>query len=278
MKYLLYHENNIIHPELPQEDYFVNNDEIFIVNDGITHDLDENGNYPKPSDAYLVAKITGDTILGYLKVHGKSLKMIKSAYKTASKEVQKFQKGRKLYKDRETNGYSIGACVSATGVFIKNKFLYGVIDDCYVSVFNDDIVDHPMLKWYIGDTNRYYNQKIHGKPLYDWQKAEDKKVFRKDMRNNVFIVDRKEYGYGAIDGREGYEKYMQLGEVELKENDLICVYSDGFIKSLADKEFVKSIYCSDLSEDTEKYIKGYLRANKFDKEKTCYFIRYTNIN
>jgi len=56
-----------------------------------------------------------------------------------------------------------------------------------------------------------------------------------DIKNHKIVVDGKEYGYGIIDGREGFEQYLQLGEADLNKGDLVCVYTDGFIKMLQNK-------------------------------------------
>lgn len=47
---------------------------------------------------------------------------------------------------------------------------------------------------------------------YDWGNPEHRKIWRKDYRNNQIEVEGEKYGYGAIDGREGFEAYIQYGE------------------------------------------------------------------
>ena len=45
---------------IPQEDYYESYENIFVVADGVTHDID-NGFYPNPSDSAEVAKIICNT-------------------------------------------------------------------------------------------------------------------------------------------------------------------------------------------------------------------------
>jgi len=105
-------------------------------------------------------------------------------------------------------------------------------------------------------------------------KPETRKLWRKEIRNNTYIHDGNEYGYGVIDGREGFMKYLQLGKVALKPNDLMCVYTDGFIKLLQDLDFVKGLREQSFSAQTYEYIKGYAEKHDAYKEKTAYFIKH----
>ena len=109
---------------------------------------------------------------------------------------------------------------------------------------------------------------------YDWGNLEHRKIWRKDYWNNQIEVEGEKYGYGAIDGREGLEDYIQYGEEVLKDGDLICLYKDGFIKVMKDLEFLKSIMYSDFSMETLDKVSKYTKDRMISKEKTCYFIQY----
>lgn len=266
LEHFIYHENNLANPYIPQEDFYQNSDSVFVVADGIKHDL-VNGLYPNPSDSGKVAEIICETVIKELNDTNKEIDDIRNAVEKANKEVKKFNKTTKLYKERESNGYTIGAAVFAVIVIKEGKLLYGVLDDCYLSIFSDDLVDHPTLKSFVDKSAKHYDAN------YDWSKTGDRKVWRKKYRNNKLDIEGRKLGYGAVDGRKGFEKYVQYGEEILKSNDLICLYTDGFIKIMKDTEFVKRIKNSDFSMETLDYISNYTKEKILPKEKTCYFIK-----
>lgn len=267
IEHFIYHENNLEKPYIPQEDYYQNTDNVFVVSDGITHDLVD-GFYPNPSDSGKVANIICETISKELENSNKQLDDIKKAVKKANIEVKRFNESSELYAQRDSNGYTIGAAVFAVIVIKKNRLLYGVLDDCYFSIFSDDLVDHPTLKSYVDKSVKHFDAN------YNWSKPEDRKVWRKEYRNNEIVVQGGKLGYGAIDGREGFEQYVQYGEEILRQNDLICVYTDGFIKIMRDSEFIKSVKNDIFTMDTIEFISKYTRDKDIKKEKTCYFIKY----
>ena len=96
------------------------------------------------------------------------------------------------------------------------------------------------------------------------------------MKNNKQKINGEEIGYGAVDGNEGFFQFVQFGEEKLNHGDLICLYTDGFIRLLKDKNFVKHMYESKLELNVFKYISDYTKENKIYQEKTCYFIRYSS--
>uniref|UniRef100_A0A7C4Y357 PPM-type phosphatase domain-containing protein n=1 Tax=candidate division WWE3 bacterium TaxID=2053526 RepID=A0A7C4Y357_UNCKA len=268
IKSILYHENNRKHPYIPQEDAYATYRDIYVVADGVTHDKTEDDLYPIPSDSAKVAQIICDELTEYLKDKKPTLESVKEAYLNANHKVQSFNEVRPLYQNRENNGFTIGAATSATIWLDDNKLLYGVIDDCFISIFSDDYVDHPMLKSYVEQSAKFLDSN------YNWSNPETRKLWRKEIRNNVYVKDGKEYGYGVIDGRDGFIKYLQLGEVELKPDDLICVYTDGFIKMLQNTDFVKGLREQPFSAETYEYIKSWSEKLDVYKEKTAYFIKH----
>jgi serine/threonine protein phosphatase PrpC len=268
VKYFLYHEDNQEdRNDRPQEDFFVAKNNIFIVADGITHDL-VNGNYPNPSEAFLVAKMAAEGILNYLKNNFNNLDDIKKAFLTANQKIVAFQKKSNLYKNRESNNYTFGATVIAAATVKDDKLYYGVLDDCFVSVFGNDGVDYLRLIPYVEKSAKYLFSQ------YNWDDLKGRKFWRKNIRNHQIKVGNKSYGYGALDGHGNYEPFLQIGEIELKKGDFICIYSDGFIKPLEDKEFVAKIRRMNGSLNDLEFIAGYLREKRINKEKSCYFIKY----
>ena len=268
LEHILYHENSQTHSDVIQEDYYANSDNIFIVADGITLESGSGVERPKSTDSFDVAKIASEETLAELNKKFFNTNDIKNALVKANKKVASYLRGRTLYKNRERNGFMFGSTLIAVGGIINDRLLYGVLDDCLISVFSSDLIDHPIFKNDVTKTFRYFE--TH----YDKSKTKDLKFFKKNLRNHKVVINGQTYGYGAIDGRKGFEQFIQLGEVTLKDNDLICIYSDGFIKPINDLDFVKTIYNSKLTNETLKYLTEYLRKNNISKEKTCYFIRY----
>ena len=267
-KWILYHENNKEKSYIPQEDMYANSDLTFAVADGVTLDPDERGVYPIPSDSAVVAKIICDELVKFLEKKDPSLELILDAYLSANKKVLEFNQTSQRYANRENNGYSIGAATCALVCISENKLLYGVLDDCYISIFSDDYVDHPILKDYVADSAKFLNAN------YDWSKPESRKFWRKELRNHTFVKDGVSYGYGVIDGRPGFDKYLQLGEVDLKPNDLICVYSDGFIPLIREKDLIMNLREKPFTGETFDLIKDFSNKLNITKEKTAYFIKY----
>ena len=76
------------------------------------------------------------------------------------------------------------------------------------------------------------------KKLYkDWKSlsaGERALIIHRDFRNNL-----NGEGYGSFSGEAGVKKYYEFGNQELKEEDLLVFYSDGFVELLKDKSFVE---------------------------------------
>ena len=269
MRHILYHENNLKYPYAPQEDSYLHStkESIFVVADGVTHDPTDPTLYPMPSDSYEVARIVCNEVVKFLEGNEFTVDSINLAYLESNKKVAEYNLHSPLYAERKNNGFTIGA-VATSVVWIKeNKLLYGVLDDCFISVFGEDLVDHPVLKSYVEMSAKY----IDGN--FDWGKIETRRHWREDIRNHKVVVEGKEYGYGVIDGREGFDQYLQTGEVALNRDDLVCVYTDGFIKMLQNKEFVKDLKEKPFTAETYKFISDTATKLGQFKEKTGYFIK-----
>jgi len=267
LQHTVYHENNLEKPYIPQEDFYNDRENVFVVADGVAHDLVD-GFYPNPSASAKVAEIICDTIITELTDTDKELGDLKKALWLANDKVRIYNEHTDLYRNRENNGYTIGAAVLSVIIIKENRLLYAVLDDCFFSIFSNDLVDHPILKSYVENSAKYYN--AH----YDWSRPDDRKVWRKEFRNNTQMIDNKPLGYGAIDGRLGFERFVQYGEEEISNGDLICLYTDGFIKIMKDINFIKSIKENEFTMDTLTQISNYTKDKNITKEKTCYFIKY----
>lgn len=264
-KHILYHVNGELHPT---EDAWATICNVFVVADGVTHDTDDNGNYPKVSDSAHVAKLTVRLLSEYLSKRCNSLSDIKDAFIKTNQEVANYNKSTYRYELKETNGYDIGAATVAVGVILDNKLLYGVLADCVISVFSTDLVDHPTLIPHVDLSANYLDSH------YKWSDKITRKLWRKEIRNNSFQTESGSIGYGALDGRDGFLPFLQLGEVDLFKGDLVCVYTDGFIKMLLNREFVKGLKETDFSDTAVSFITSTAKKLQQDQEKTGYFIHF----
>lgn len=250
-----------------KEDWHANSRNVFVVADGVTHDLDESGNYPNPSDSALVARSVCDSLVTSLNRASTSLQDIRNAFVAANSKVARINEQSSRYMNRESNGYDIGAATVAAIVIDGTRLLYGVLDDCYVSVFGGDYIDHPILKSHVDWSAKYLD--AH----FDWANIETRKLWRKEFRNSKYIANGQMYGYGALDGREGFLDYLQLGEVKLNKGDLVCVYTDGFIKLVQDRKFIQELRERPFSPETHEFITNKALELQANKEMTGYFIQ-----
>ncbi|MEN9388983.1 MAG: hypothetical protein RLY61_67 [Candidatus Parcubacteria bacterium] len=267
IKSLLYFEPNTTNAKHVSEDAYASSANVFAVADGITHDLDEHGNYPVPSDSGRVASIVCKSLVDELSKSKLSLTAMQDAFISANLKVRAFNAKSNRYKKRETNGYDIGAATVAVIAITGNTLLYGVLDDCYISVFGSDYIDHPILRSYVDSSAHFLDH------IYDWSDLQTRKLWRKELRNNQYVVNGTSYGYGALDGREGFLPYLQLGEVELRSGDLVCVYTDGFIKLIQQKDFIQVLREKLFTESTYDFIQQSAQTLHLHKEKTGYFIQ-----
>ncbi len=269
MKHFIYHENNQKYPYLPQEDSYFHDlsNGVFVVADGVTHDVMSDGFYPDPSDAAEVARIVCRETVLFLKDKEFSTDSITQAFIHANTKVKFFNENRDLYKHRESNGYTIGAAVAALVWIRDTTLLYGVLDDCFFSVFSEDLVDHPILKSFVDHSAKLIDNGM------DWNDPKTRKFWRKDLRNHHIDKDGITYGYGALDGSLGFDLFLQTGKVQLMPRDLICVYSDGFIKTLKNKELITDLWNTNISTNSLETVARYVRDVGDPKEKTCYFIK-----
>jgi hypothetical protein len=271
-KVLIYHENNYKYPYIPQEDFYCSDKNIFVVTDGVTHDLLDGGLYPVPSDSLLVSKLTGDTLLNCLVTKEfVDDKHIREAFIEANTKVKEFNLKRELWVNRESNVYNYGSCVASLVIILENLVLYGVLDDCKVAVFDKPENNKIELKPYVDNSANYFNKK------YDWSNPEHRKIWRKEIGNNSLRAEgNQEIGYGVIDGRDTFIDFLQIGSASIFQGDLVCVYTDGFDEPLKDKNFLNLLFASDFNMDLYEKISNYLRKEDLPKEKTAYFIKIGN--
>ena len=229
--------------KFPEEDYFLVDNNIFCIADGVTRDLiggeirpypkneDEAiyiaKHYPNPSGAYMSSKIIVEKFIEYLSQNksNNNEKNIYEAIKEANKDVWKINKNRKI----DYIGEDL-YCSVATGGIIEEKQLYCFsIGDCYIKVFDNDykeifttVHDHFFME--------EYEEKFLKKGLYSWDDPRSRILIRAGLRNNSIIsYDGKKVGYGALTGEDSAMDFIKTYKVPLEKAKYICAYSDGCI-------------------------------------------------
>lgn len=243
--------------ETISEDYFKVINNSFCVADGVTRDtIDGNSvgypkseqeakdwiqKYPNPSGAFEAAKVTSDTFVEEIeKVSDNSIteEVVRQSIYTANENVAKINKNRKINYIEEDY-----YCCEAVGGRIVNDTLYCFsIGDCHITLVDEDfniifttINNHKRFEEFLDNVYSKNNK-------FDWNNAEDRKMVRKDYRNNP----RKRYkgeevSFGAISGELEAMHYVDTYTVDLKEVKYICAYSDGCEPFFEEKSKIKEL-------------------------------------
>ncbi len=251
-----------------EDQYYVSENEA-IVADGITRDpmgisdlsscspkefLDK---YPRPSGAELAAKEicntfskTNDSMKNRLIKCNNSVRLLNNKYISKCDYL-------------ENDFY----CAVAACIHIENNVLeYAYICDCGVIVY-DSLGN---IKFQTEDDKELYSDPFINKIGIAWNLPEARVIVRRDYRNNLNnIKNGKCVSYGALTGEESAEKFIRSGRLELKNGDIILVYSDGFTNLLCDSEFISQLLNFER-EKFESYIESKSSSDyeKYGKEKT----------
>jgi hypothetical protein len=260
-----------------QEDYFLfsKNYPIFVVADGVTLELDKNGNYPNPSGAGEAAKIFCEEIVRlcekkYEEFGGADTISI---FKEANKAVGDYNE--KQGRTKEKINFWDFDLFAATGAFVvvKNKTVYWAsICDSYVIRFdkNNSLIFQPPNCW----------QNAEKKLPPDWKDIElneRKKIIRKVYRNG--INEKGELiGYGVITGEEAAKRYLNYGKFSAEGDDMVAILTDGFENYIILPEFL-SLFRQDwnnLESRVKQFtnIKSKESPEKFGHERTLIMILF----
>ncbi len=258
----------------PIEDQFYASENEAIIADGITRDpigindfslctkQDFLEKYPRPSGAELAARVICDT---FSKTQGtlmeKLIECNKNVHILNEKYINKCD-----YLQNDYYG-AVASCIN-----IENNILnYAYICDCGVIVY-DNLGN---IKFQTDNDKEIYSDPFINNIGISWNLPEARVIVRRDYRNNLNnIQNGKCVSYGAITGEEEAIQFIQHGQLFLEKNDLILLYSDGFINFLHDKEFIK-LLLNFKQEMIENYIetKSQEDYEKYGKEKTIVLFR-----
>ncbi len=251
------------------EDQYYANDNEAIVADGITRDpigisdfskyskRDFLENYPRPSGAKLAAKEicktfskTDGTLVNRLIEANRSVKRLNERYIPECDYLENDYYG------------AVASCVSIN----DNLLNYAYICDCGIIVYDKN----GNIKFKTEDEKELYSDPYINQIGIPWNLPEARKIVRSKYRNNLNnIVDGKCVSYGALTGEESAVSFIRNGQIELKDGDIVIVYSDGFSYFLFEIEFINNII--NFNKDSfEKYVEEKSKEDyeKYGKEKT----------
>jgi len=226
----------------PNEDFYLVSKKfpIFTVADGVTQSHYKNGEYAFPKGAKETAEIFCYKTIEYLEKQLDFKKPIEKEIKNSIKEAFDFS-DKKIKElnirygiDKKLNyiEYDWFDTVGVAGIILKNKIYYGYVGDCGLAIFDENNKLKFQTKDEVAPAVKRFREMY--KNWKDFPQEKRTLIIHRDFRNNP---DKK--GYGSFTGEEGVQDYYKLGIKELKNNDLIVFYSDGFCELLKDKNFVK---------------------------------------
>ena len=259
----------------PIEDQFYATDKEAIVADGITRDpvgisdlnsisFTEMLNlYPRPSGGELAAK----TITEAFK---KSKGTIKERLIACNNAVKELNNKHIKQCDYLQNDY-YGAV--AASIQIKDNILeYAYICDCGIIVYDNN----GNIKFQTKDDKELYSDPYINKINIPWNLPEARVIVRRDFRNNPNNIQNGIcVSYEAITGEKNAEQFIRTGQITLKQNNIIAIYSDGFVNFLKDTTFINEILHFN-KEKLEDYVnkKSLEDYNLYGKEKTLVLIKH----
>jgi serine/threonine protein phosphatase PrpC len=199
--------NNNPKYDKPNEDYLIKDAEnlIFIVADGVSRDPN-NGVYPNPSPSAEAAKAFSDFCYEYiLNQLRKENCSIDSIIRNA------FEEGNKLLKvmNETYQGDFLPGTVAIIGVLRNGVLEYAFVGDCGLYLVRNN------------ELRRLTFPQTH---LISQHKSEFSATFiRNEISNNI----NHPYSYGVINGQNGVLDFVEKSNVDLFDDDLIIMASDG---------------------------------------------------
>ena len=259
----------------PIEDQCYATDEEAIVADGITRDpvgiSDLNSIsftetlklYPRPSGGELAAK----TITEAFKESNGMIKERLIACNNAVKELN-----NKYIKQCDYLQNDYYGAVAASIQIRDNVLEYAYICDCGIIVYDNN----GNIKFLTKDDKELYSDPYINKINIPWNLPEARVIVRRDFRNNPNNIQNGIcVSYGAITGEKNAEHFIRTGQIALEQNDIIAIYSDGFVNFLKDTTFINEILHFN-KEKLEDYVnkKSLEDYNLYGKEKTLVLIKH----
>jgi len=158
MKQILYSEGNYKYPYKPHEDASFILDSIIAIADGVTHDPLPNGLYPNPSDSAEIASLVVKKLVNYTSYNSSAqANDFVQTFLKVNADIADYNQNRKLYIERESNGYDF-ACAVAVLVRVEEKLLtYACLDDCSLLVFDSKSKNKINLSPFVKQSSKFFD-------------------------------------------------------------------------------------------------------------------------
>lgn len=238
------------------EDYFVVEDGVFCVADGVTRDTVEGKvapypknkeevlqwikHYPNPSGAWEAAKIVAEEFVKQVTTCDSAMNenILLEIVKKVNQQVWQINKDRTIDYIKE----DLYCCEAVGGVIVEDKLYCFSIGDCHITALDKEcnvvfttINNHLQFEEYL---EKVY-QKEHS---FQWENPEDRALVRKEYRNRPDKkYQGKEVSFGALTGEKEAEYYVDVYTVPLEQVEYICAYSDGCEPIFEKKETIREI-------------------------------------
>jgi serine/threonine protein phosphatase PrpC len=243
---------------------------IFALADGIGWRGSGKENFPTPSPAKKAADIF-TSLIYKIKPFDDLEYFLRFYFSLANKKI--FEFNLKRLKNEKINFWNVDyAHISALLALIKgNKIFYGLIGENSVLVINKKgKIKHQSKKidWFY----KNYPFKDFIKKLDSLRKKEFRNYYdmerlgRKYFRNKL-DANYIPYGYGVLTGEKDALIYVIYDKVDLEKEDIVLLFTDGFLSYLDEPEFKKIILSKDKNL-IEKFLEEKRNINpiKFGSE------------
>ena len=255
---------NLMHKLLlPEEDSFSFSDEgtaklvRLAVADGVTLNFEDgisvdksfrslikilSGKYPKPSRAKMASNdfcqssTNAPSILSSGEI---SQQDITDAFRFANESITEFNANLKL----DYLPDDLAGCTASLAVVKAKDVFYGFICDSGLVVFNSNGDIHFKTK----------SEMVYGEEHirnFDWRNPKFREYWRGKYRNNPENRSDKTgelASFGVLNGQPQALAYVRTGEFELKDKQILMLYTDGLTKLMGE-----GIFRDKIREGTEK--------------------------
>lgn len=261
----------------PQEDFLLSSNKypIFVVADGVTliQFFIEKKPYPNPSPAGDVARIFCKALLKAAEDKYESFTEsdIKEIFKLGNKSVEKYNQEHGRTKEMVDFWNNDFYAATAAFAIIKDNIVYwGSVCDSYVAHFHGK-----NLSFRSPDCNA----KTEAETSPFAEDSSDQKAKAKytwSIKRNGINDAGKLVGYGVVTGEEAANRYLNFGKFEVKQDDLIAIFTDGFEDYIHLPKFI-SIF-KDWPHNIEQHIKEFTiikikeDPDKFGRERSLHVI------
>jgi len=251
---------------------------IFTIADGVTLRGKGKEYYPIPSPALKVAKIFCQEAIKFSERNYQdfSLKEVKKVFEFTNRKIKEFNKKRGITKKRKDFNYwdvDFYQCIAGF-VFIKKEKLYwGKINDVDIFIYDQK----GNLKFQSPSGGVFNRSGPWDKEMVQFQQgAPEREAQARRVYRNRLDKRNKPYGWGVLTGEKEALDYVNSGEINLTNGDIILLFTDGFKNYFDLGEFKKALpNWKNLKKTIKNLSKTLPKLNlsKFGRERTLIGIK-----